>query len=119
MGWSNGALKATLGASGVAAAGLWWDWTEPAPKGMLDAFFLASFLIVMGPFLILVFIKPDEVSPRIFRWALRVAVAWYAVIVLGALGLMAWRGFQRADLILGPMLFLGVWPSVSISRAIR
>ncbi len=119
MGWSDGALKATFGASGIAAAALWWDWADPAPKGMRDAVFLVPFFIVMGPFLILLFIKPDEVSPRTFLWALRVAVFCYAVIVLGAFTLMALRGFQRADLVLGPILLLGVWPRITISLRSR
>ncbi|MCI4663373.1 MAG: hypothetical protein MRY74_01505 [Neomegalonema sp.] len=118
MRWSAAGLKGTLGAGCLCVAAVYWDWSDPQVGSPLDLEFLVPFFVAMGPFLILFFLRPDEVSERIHWYVRLTAVAWYLLLIIAAGGLMSWRGLRPSDLALGFFMALGFWPWVSLVRSL-
>lgn len=119
MNWSAAALKATIGAGGLIAATVWWDFRDSRIEAWWDVAFLAPFAVALGPFMLLLFIRPGEVSDRLVRRAQIAAALWYLGLVAAAVAVMASRGFRPEDALLGFFLALGLTPCAAILRARR
>ncbi len=116
MNWRAGALKATIGAGGLFAAALYWDWADPAIHGPLDPAFLLPTAAALGPFALLVLVRKGETAPRIERAVRLLAVLWYAALVAAASGLIVARGWRAGDAFAVLFLALGFWPCAAILR---
>ena len=118
MNWSSAGLKLTIGIGALGAVGVWADWLD-MPKGDFWTGFLPMAVLTLGPFAILVFVRRGEVSNRTAWTAHLIAALWYGGLIAATVGLMAWRGFQPSDLVMGAFMALGVWPCVDLLRAPR
>ena len=112
MRWSDAALKGTLGSGGLGVLAVWIETVEPFLN------FWVLFAAVMLPFIVLLFIKIDEVAPALARFAHTFAVIWYLMLVLASAVLIAFRGPQRTDLLFAFFMLIGMIPCVLILRGL-
>ena len=112
MRWSDAALKGTLGSGGLGVLAVWIETVEPFLN------FWILFAAVMLPFIILLFIKIDEVTPALAKVAHAVAVTWYLMLVLGSAAFIVLRGPQGTDLLFAFFMLIGMIPCVLILRGL-
>ena len=106
------ALKGTVGSGGLGVLAVWIETVEPFLN------FWVVIGVVMVPFLILLFIKIDEVAPALARYAHATAVIWYLILVLASAGFIVFRGPQRTDLLFAFFMLIGMIPCALIMRGL-
>ena len=110
MNWSGGALKATVGAGGLCAMTTWLEFLHPEKISDPGIGFWLWISGAFVPFLIFLFVRSDEMPERVVSIAHNIAAVWYLLLVVATIGLMAYRGFQGVDLLLGFFMGLGLVP---------
>jgi hypothetical protein len=117
LNWSPGAVKATVGAGGIAILVL--------SLSSLDVLFhiqppfWAAFTVSMLPALIFFLAAPDLLPRRVVRPAHWFAVVWYLVFSALSISLTAYRGFETVDVLLVGFIMLGAWPCLVAVRKLR
>lgn len=112
MNWSNMALKGTIGAGSLGTVAILADPLDPyiGVWGMIA--------LVIVPLTILVFFKNDELPAYVVKAAHGFAAGWYIALLVATVGLMAMRGFEPTDVLLGFFMALGLWPCGVIFEAL-
>ena len=113
MNWSNLALKGTMGAGSLCPAAILTDVLKPS-IGLWG-----TIALIIAPFTILVMVKVgEEIPARIVMLLHTLAVAWYAVLMIASIVVMARRGFEPTDTMLAAVMALGFVPCIAIVRDI-
>jgi hypothetical protein len=81
--WPNQIYKLTLGAGALAMVGMMGEFRP----GQLPVW--AVIAVALGPFIVFVFVKADELPPRVVRFAHVGASLWYVAEAIGLLVTMA------------------------------
>jgi len=113
MNWSNISLKMTLGIGSLAQTAIMADPLKP----LVGVWGLIAIILI--PFALVVMIKiGDDLPPWLIKYAHATSALWYAALTIATLAIMAIRGFERTDILMGLMIAAGLVPCVVILRSI-
>lgn len=113
MNWSNASLKMTLGVGCLAHTAILADPTKP----YLGIWGLIALILV--PVALVAMIKiGDDLPPWLIKYAHAIAALWYTALTIATFAIMADRGFEKTDILMGLMIAAGLVPCIVIIRAI-